>query len=206
MATTPTVWIVLKTSATLVPGSENPTNPYYNLLDIVPNGMPNDVPEAKANYRYTVSPAPRIGEQTKEVWNVKIEYSGCANDNLEIAGWAYDKSGAGKMLDKGVIDHIGPMEEANNLQSGKLWRIHTDLNTYHSEYVILEEHSTESEDVWYCWDIIEVKLESTKTSEVKDSESENERVEEMKDREEEGSEMARRRGRRLRQGMRGWGL
>jgi hypothetical protein len=122
-----------------------PTKTYYNLLDVVPN----DVSEDNANYRCTIIPAPRIGEQTKEVWNVKIEYSGCAKDDLEIAGWAYDKPSAGKMLGEGVVDHIVPIEEANNLKLGIKWQIHTDAGTYHSEYVILEEYSTESEDVWY---------------------------------------------------------
>jgi hypothetical protein len=91
MTAIPTVWILLKTSATLVPGSDKSTKPYCNLLDVVLNGRPNDITNDEANYRYTTILALRIGKQTKEVWKFKIEYSGCANDDLEIAGWAYDK-------------------------------------------------------------------------------------------------------------------
>jgi hypothetical protein len=95
--------------------------------------MPDDIPEGKANYLYIIITAPCIGEQIQEVWNVKIEYSGGANDDLKIAGWTFDRAGAGTVLDKGVIEHFGPIEKANNTKIQTSERLGPDMDIFYSE-------------------------------------------------------------------------
>jgi hypothetical protein len=94
-------------------------------------------------------------------------------------------------LDKGVTEHIGPIGK-NNTNIQKLERLDPDMNIFHNEYIITKGHSTATDDVWYWWDIMEVKLESLKTYGVRDPEYEKDRVEEMREREKEGLKMARR--------------
>jgi hypothetical protein len=93
-------------------------------------------------------------------------------------------------LDKGVTEHIGPIGK-NNTNIQNLERLDPDMNIFH-EYIIPKGHSTATDDVWYWWDIMEVKLESLKTYGVGDPEYEKDRVEETREREKEGLKMARR--------------
>jgi hypothetical protein len=183
MATSQTIWIVLRTCATLIPGGSSvPTKPYYNISEVFPYGMPCDMPEDNAN---SVISVPRVGDQTEEFWNVKIEESGCANESLIVKGWGYDKAGAGELLDKCVMEHVGPIERANNVNINKRSLFDPNMVTYHSEYMVSKEHSKGPEDVWFWWDIVEVKLEPVKMYDITNAEYEKARVEDMKVRERE---------------------
>jgi hypothetical protein len=183
MATSQTIWIVLRTCATLIPGGSSvPNKPYYNISEVFPYGMPCDMPEDSANYCYTVISVPRVGDQTEEFWNVKIEESGCANESLIVEGWGYDKAGAGELLDKCVMEHVGPIERPNNVNINKRSLFDPNMVTYHSEYMVSKEHSKGPEDVWFWWDIVEVKLEPVKMYDIINAEYEKARVENMKER------------------------
>jgi hypothetical protein len=150
------------------------------------------MPEDNANYCYTVISVPRVGDQTEEFWNVKIEESGCANEGLIVEGWGHDKAGAGELLYKSVMEHVCPIERANNINIKERSLFDPSMITYHSEYMVSKEHSEEPEDEWFWWDIVEVKLEPVKTYDIINAEYEKARVEDMKEREKEGLEMARR--------------
>jgi hypothetical protein len=80
------VYLVIKSSATLVPGSgsSKPDNPWRRLADVVPRGMPYHLREDHYNHRYEIISALRMGPKTKNMRNVKIEYTKNGHEKLEI--------------------------------------------------------------------------------------------------------------------------
>jgi hypothetical protein len=57
----------------------------------------------------------RVGKHTEEEWNIKIKYTGNANNDPGIVEWAYNNVLAGFMLQEEVDDHIAKSNSrANN--------------------------------------------------------------------------------------------
>jgi hypothetical protein len=122
------------------------------------------------------------------MWNIKMEFSANANDSFMIAGWTHDKASAGEQLENGVHEHVEPHEQRNNVEVRTSTTRDTDFVVKSSAYVIPEEGLEELE-VWFWWDILEVKLEPLKSYGIKDWETD--RAEDMKDRDMKGLDMAR---------------
>jgi hypothetical protein len=186
MTSSPSVYLVIKSSATLVPGCESstPRRPYSRLADVGPNGMPEDSSEDNQNYRYTTVQVIRGGEHTKEKWNIKIEYSGDANDDVSIVDWAFNKTLAGSKIQEGVETHIATSHSRANTTV-----THDELfNIISSTYML---HNG-SKSVWYWWDILEITLQPLRSYGVQYPEWEKDRVEDLATREKQGLDMTRR--------------
>jgi len=186
MATAPAVQIVIKSSATLVPGSDTsaPPRPYRRLADVGPNGLPADFPEDTQNQRYATLQVPRQGEATEEQWNIKMEYSKLANQTLQIMNWAHNKILAGRMLEDGVDAHIAQLGTSKSKTITRDASFNAVTSTYKS--------NNSFEDVWFWWDVIEVPLRPLKSYGVQDPIWEQDRVKDLEARERDALDMVRR--------------
>jgi hypothetical protein len=166
------VHIIVRSSTTLVPDS-TATKPWFQLCDVGPFGMPDDIPEDHTNHRYDLIYVDRIGHQTQEAWKVKLEFSKCANDNLKILGYAHTAEAAERKLVDSIKEFIGDY----GITSGREGR--RDGTVVKScEYIRNEE----GEDVWYWWEIVEVKLRPMKTYRVQEPDREKARVLDLQER------------------------
>ena len=188
------VYMIIQSSATLLPGSDSsrPPKPWYQLADVVPKGQPYDYPEDQHNHRYDAIESLREGRQTLEIWNVKIVYGKSAHEDVRITGWAEDAAAAGPMLQRDVDNHINSYGLNNNTTVRISYTHDTEQNTKRCEYVIREQRTQGQENVWYWWDVMEVKLEPVKQYGITNPEWEKDRVEDMEWRRKEGLDMARR--------------
>jgi hypothetical protein len=97
MSTNTTVYLLLRLSATFVPGSQtlSPQKPWYQLFDTHPANLPPFYTEDTTDQCYTSILATLFG---REEWRVKIEYRRNGHETLEIIGWYEDAADAGKAL------------------------------------------------------------------------------------------------------------